>query len=80
MKTEKIGLATTALNISQRLGGPVATTSLAILTSLVTGAQGLTNSSAFFIPFLALNLLQFSVLILASRLPVRIPVQAAASA
>jgi hypothetical protein len=73
-------LATTALNISQRLGGPVATTSLAILTSLVTGAQGLTNSSAFFIPFLALNLLQFSVLILASRLPVRIPVQAAASA
>jgi EmrB/QacA subfamily drug resistance transporter len=70
---EMLGLATTAINIVQRLGGPVATTILALVVASGTApAAGVSNSQGFFIPFVALNLLQAVGLLSASRLPLRI--------
>jgi EmrB/QacA subfamily drug resistance transporter len=75
---EKLSLATMAVNIVQRLGGPAITTVLAITVSLsanVTSAP----AHAFLIPFAALIMLQLLVLAAASRLPVHIHPDAASS-
>ncbi len=61
---ERLSYATTAMNIAQRLGGPIATTALAIVMSLL-------GESSYFAAFLALILLQLLVLGSALRLPVR---------
>jgi EmrB/QacA subfamily drug resistance transporter len=68
---ERLSLATMALNIVQRLGGPTITTVIAITVSLsakVTSA----SAHAFLVPFATLIMLQLLVLAAASRLPVRI--------
>jgi EmrB/QacA subfamily drug resistance transporter len=75
VEKEKLGLATTAINIVQRLGGPIATTALALIVSATTTKIGLpesTGSEGFFIPFIALIFLQILSVGMASRLPVRI--------
>jgi EmrB/QacA subfamily drug resistance transporter len=69
---EKLSLATTAVNIVQRLGGPLMTTGLAVVVSFSEGAQSTQTSHAFFIPFLTLIIFQFLVLASAIRLPMRI--------
>lgn len=69
---EKLGLATTAINIVQRLGGPVATTAIAISVSTAAGFYRASSPSAFLFPFVALIVLQLLVLGSASRLPARI--------
>jgi hypothetical protein len=67
---EQIGLATTAANIVQRVGGPTGTTIMGIVLSMaMTGHAG---SGAFRLPVLALSGLQLLVLASASRLPLRI--------
>jgi EmrB/QacA subfamily drug resistance transporter len=71
---DKLGLATTAVNIVQRLGGPIATTIVAILVS-TSVSKTTAGGGIFFIPFVALILIQLFVLTSASRLPVRIPQQ-----
>jgi EmrB/QacA subfamily drug resistance transporter len=68
----KLGLATTAMNIVQRLGGPIATTVIAITVSLSAASLPISSPRAFLIPFVALIALQLLVLGSASRLPVRI--------
>jgi len=71
----KLGLATTAINIVQRLGGPIATTLIAITVSLSAAsfpAHPDSGPRAFLIPFVALIALQLLVLGSAIRLPVRI--------
>jgi MFS family permease len=68
----KLGLATTAINIVQRLGGPIATTVIAITVSLSAASLPVSSPRAFLIPFVALIALQLLVLGSASRLPVRI--------
>jgi EmrB/QacA subfamily drug resistance transporter len=69
---EKLSFATTAINIVQRLGGPIMTTALAVVVS--TSAEKSTTSSAhsFFIPFVVLIGFQLLVIGSTSRLPVRI--------
>jgi MFS family permease len=69
---ESLGLATTAINIVQRIGGPIATTVLALVVSSSTTAEGVSVSEDFLIPFVALIGLQVVGLIAASRLPLRI--------
>ncbi|MCC8957663.1 DHA2 family efflux MFS transporter permease subunit [Bradyrhizobium sp. Pear77] len=69
---EKLGLATTAMNIVQRLGGPIATTGLAVVMSASTTLHQVPTPRMYLIPFLALLGLQLLVLISASRLPERI--------
>jgi EmrB/QacA subfamily drug resistance transporter len=59
---ERLGSAATALNIVQRLGGPAATTALAVVISV-------SGSGSYFIPFVALMVLQFVVLASAIQLP-----------
>jgi EmrB/QacA subfamily drug resistance transporter len=68
----KLGLATTAMNIVQRLGGPIATTVIAITISLSASSYQVTGPRLFLLPFVALVVLQLLVLASASRLPVRI--------
>jgi sugar phosphate permease len=68
---EKLGLATMAVNIVQRLGGPIITTVIAITVSLSANVSS-ASAHAFLVPFAALILLQLLVLASASRLPVRI--------
>ena len=74
----RLGFATTAINIVQRLGGPIATTAIAIsvsMTSLKVSpniSSQISGPQAFLIPFVALSALQLLVLASASRLPVRI--------
>jgi len=70
-KTE-LGLATTAINIVQRLGGPVATTALATLISTSGNARPSAEPGSFFYPLVALIFIQLLVLVSASRLPLRI--------
>ena len=90
---EKLGLATTAINIVQRLGGPLATTGVAIAVSVCLNSQATSGDAVgvpgavsgfasggalgglFFVPFLALSVLQIVVVFSASRLPVRISQQ-----
>jgi EmrB/QacA subfamily drug resistance transporter len=69
---EKLGLATTAINIVQRLGGPIATTVLALMASATTATTGAANAEGFLLPFVALIVIQVLGLASASRLPVRI--------
>jgi len=69
---EKLALATTATNIAQRLGGPIATTSVAIFMSFAAVHFPAAGSHAFVLPFLLLIGIQLLVLISASRLPIRI--------
>ncbi len=66
----RLGFATTAINIVQRLGGPMATTGIAIVISL-SGA-GTSGPREFLMPFVALVLFQLLVLGSALRLPARI--------
>lgn len=71
----KLSLATTAINIVQRLGGPIATTVIALLASATitaTPVVGASASKSFLIPFLALILIQVLGLISVSQMPVRI--------
>ena len=71
---EKLGLANTALNIVQRLGGPVATTVTALVMTMSASpgpSQG--RGHEFIIPFIALNILQLLVITSASQLPAQIP-------
>ncbi|MCM0084321.1 DHA2 family efflux MFS transporter permease subunit [Geomonas sp. Red32] len=68
----KLSLAATAINIVQRLGGPIATTTLAIVISLSEKANPVPGSHSFLIPFAAILLLQLLIIGSATRLPVRI--------
>lgn len=68
----KLGIATTAINIVQRLGGPIATTVIAITVSLSAVSHPISSRRAFLIPFVVLIALQLLALVSASRLPVRI--------
>jgi EmrB/QacA subfamily drug resistance transporter len=67
---EKLSVATTAVNIVQRLGGPVATIAVAIAVT-VAMRRG-PGARAFLFPFLALMSIQLFALGCAVRLPVRI--------
>jgi EmrB/QacA subfamily drug resistance transporter len=72
---ESLGLATTAINIVQRLGGPIATTVIALVVASSTvgiTSTGASSSEDFFIPFVALIALQVVGLVSACRLPLRI--------
>ena len=66
---EKLSLAATAVNVVQRLGGPIATTVIAISVSLTSFR--ISGPHLFLIPFGVLILIQLLVLTTASRLPVR---------
>jgi EmrB/QacA subfamily drug resistance transporter len=65
-----LGIATTATNIVQRLGGPVATTVMAIVMSRSAAHFPAAGPHAFMIPFLAFIALHLVLLASASRLPV----------
>jgi len=78
----QIPVATTTLNIVQRMGGPIATTLLAIIlhaglgtqsltASGLDGAQVLARSHAFAAAFLVLSLLQAATVLAALQLPAR---------
>jgi EmrB/QacA subfamily drug resistance transporter len=67
---EKLSSATTAVNIVQRLGGPMATISVAIVVSAATAQSG--GGRAFLLPFLTLMAIQGLALFCAVRLPARI--------
>ncbi len=68
---EKLSVATMAVNIVQRLGGPTITTLIAITVSLSAKAPP-AAARAFLVPFAALILLQLLVLASAGRLPGRV--------
>jgi EmrB/QacA subfamily drug resistance transporter len=68
---EKLSLATMAVNIVQRFGGPTITTLIAITVSLSANVTS-DSAHAFLVPFVTLIMLQLLVLAAASRLPVRI--------
>lgn len=70
---EKLGLANTALNIVQRLGGPVATTITAIVMSVSSTRSPSHGGQEFAIPFMALVILQLLVITSATQLPSHIP-------
>jgi EmrB/QacA subfamily drug resistance transporter len=72
VEKEKLGLATTAVNIVQRLGGPVATTVLALVVAATTAKPSISEPAGFLIPFIVLIFLQMLGLGMASRLPIRI--------
>jgi MFS family permease len=66
---ERLSYATTAMNIVQRLGGPIATTALAIVVSL-SGSLGVAaGPRTYFVPLVALTVLQLLVMASAIRLP-----------
>jgi EmrB/QacA subfamily drug resistance transporter len=67
---EKLSAATTAVNIVQRLGGPMATIAVAIAVTFATAR--VSGESAFLVPFLALMSIQVLALGCAARLPLRI--------
>ena len=67
---EKLSAATTAVNIVQRLGGPMATIAVAIAVTYATGRTS--GEIAFLVPFLALMAIQVLALGCAARLPLRI--------
>jgi EmrB/QacA subfamily drug resistance transporter len=68
----QIPLATTAANIVQRVGGPTATTGVALILSWSTAQHGGLATQAFTAPFLGLLALQLVMVGAAARLPVRI--------
>ena len=67
---DKLGPATTAVNIVQRLGGPLATTGIAIAVYYSVAQVPLAHD--FITPLVALTILQLAVFAAASRLPIRI--------
>jgi EmrB/QacA subfamily drug resistance transporter len=67
---EKLSLATTALNIVQRIGGPSAT--IAVAMTVAMAARRNVGGAAFLLPFLTLLTIQALQLGCAVRLPVRI--------
>lgn len=67
---EKLSFATTAVNIVQRVGGPMATIAIAIAVTMATARS--TGPSAFWLPFVALISIQLLALGCALRLPARI--------
>jgi MFS family permease len=73
---EKLSLATMAVNIVQRLGGPTITTVIAITVSMSASSA---SAHAFLVPFAALIMLQLLVLAAAGHLPVRIHQEADSS-
>jgi MFS family permease len=77
---EKLSLAATAVNIVQRLGGPIMTTALAIVVSLSAAGHAAALTHAFLIPFAALLVIQLLALASAIRLPVGIHQDAAPTA
>jgi EmrB/QacA subfamily drug resistance transporter len=68
---EKLSVATMAVNIVQRLGGPTITTLIAIIVTLSSNVSS-ASAQTFFVPFAALIVLQLLVLASATRLPIRI--------
>jgi EmrB/QacA subfamily drug resistance transporter len=68
---DQLGLATTAMNVVQRLGGPLATTSLALIIAL-TATHSASSPHEFAIPFMILIGIQLSVFISAMGLPLRV--------
>ena len=70
--TQRLAQATTATNIAQRLGGPVATTLMAIVLGATATRRGAIGPNGFLLPFMVLMALQALVLAAACRLPVRI--------
>ena len=69
---EKLSYATTAMNIVQRLGGPILTTALAVVVSHTVPAHPVSGLHAFAAPFGALIILQMLVLGSAMQLPTRV--------
>jgi EmrB/QacA subfamily drug resistance transporter len=67
---EKLSFATTAVNIVQRLGGPMAT--IVVALAVTSGAARAVGGYAFLLPFLALVSIQLLTLGCAVRLPARI--------
>lgn len=67
---EKLSLAATAVNIVQRLGGPMATIAIAIVVTMAAGPG--VRGRSFLLPFLALLVIQLLALGCALRLPARI--------
>ena len=68
---EKLSFATTAVNIVQRIGGPMATIAIAIAVT-TAASRGAVGGPAFLLPFLTLLAIQLAALGCAVRLPVRI--------
>ncbi|MBX9694910.1 MAG: MFS transporter, partial [Cyanobacteria bacterium] len=66
---ERLPQATTASNIVQRLGGPVATTIMAIVLSVSVSQVHQTDDHSYVIPFTALIFWQILLLCAAMRLP-----------
>jgi hypothetical protein len=69
---EQLGLATTASNIVQRLGGPIGTTIVAIVLSTSTNHVRASAGRPFIPAFAALIVLQSLLLWAAARLPIRL--------
>jgi hypothetical protein len=69
---EKLPGATTAINIVQRLGGPLATTVTAIVLTLSGGYFPATGPRPFLVAFLLLIGLHALALAAATRLPERV--------
>jgi EmrB/QacA subfamily drug resistance transporter len=67
---EKLSFATTAVNIVQRIGGPMATIAIAVAVSFAAGRA--LGGRAFLLPFFVLIAVQLLALRCAVRLPVRI--------
>ena len=70
LRKHNLAVGTTAINIVQRLGGPIATTAMAIAISLSAIYFPVSGPRAFTIPFVAFIGLHLLVLGSASRLPV----------
>jgi EmrB/QacA subfamily drug resistance transporter len=75
-----LAIANTAINIVQRLGGPLATTVVAIVLSRPTADVSAAAAGPFLLAFALLIGLHVLVLGSASRLPVHIPVETTADA
>jgi len=70
---EKLAIATTAINIVQRLGGPIATTLAALILESSGGmSSSTTTSHSFVVAFIFLSALQVVDMISACFLPVRV--------
>src|SRR5580704_2225133 len=74
----KLSVAATAINLVQRIGGPLMTTALAIVISLAWSDRSAPAAQAFFFPFLAFLGLQALAFLSAIRLPKRIQPQVTA--
>jgi EmrB/QacA subfamily drug resistance transporter len=67
---DQLGLATTASNVVQRLGGPIATAALAFIIALTSASPSVAHPHEFMIPFLVLIGALLLVFVVALRLPV----------